>query len=1147
MRGRASIVVVVAVLFPWPVLAQKEFGFDNRKPSGQPYLPPAETVKRMKVADGWEVKLSASEPAIVNPIAFTFDEKGRIWMIESFEYPKRTPKGKAPRDRIKILESTKGDGVYDKVTIFAEGKDFPVPKERANAGLGAFDMASGIEVGYGGVFVGAAPYLWFIENKNDKPGKFEVLLKGFGSQDTHEVLNTFQWGPDGWLYGLQGVFTNSDVAVNEPEASATDGRPVAHASGSSKLNAGVWRYKPAPLAPSGGEGKGVRGKFEIFAEGTSNPWGMDWRNSDGQFILCCCVIPHLYHIIPGGIYKRQAGSSFNPYAYGQINEICDHTFHKESGWAHAGLICLDAPHLPKEYHDRVIFGSIHGCSIKQNILKKNGSTFTASRADDFLVSGDKNFRPINLRWGPDGAIYIIDWHDQNPCHQAAPDSWDYEHGRIYRLAPKDLERVKAEDLGALGAEAFFAKMADPNPYVSRQALRLTYERCADKPVPAVNTPKIRRWEDLRALNALGDPLKFEPGIVQGDASLAVAWLARFAADRGNVTDAEIEAMAGVVVWYPDSTVRSDPSIRRELASAAVRLAGNNRNVSHLLHQLMWNPDDAADPVIPHLVWLAYEKMLAGATGAALDAELTWLADEARPKVLTPDRIVVNYMVMDYIVPRVMRRLASTGRQEDLARCVAFLGKVDDAYVFVRRKALEGLALALQGRTVDAPPQWKALSAVLEADPNPDVKKLARQLAVSFKDLGAARAQLTVAKDATKPLSERIDALRSLALVPLDEAFPVLLQFIKSESPPEIRQEALRALAGYDRKEIPGELLGNWPKLSPPLRAEAANILAGRKEWAKQLLDAVGSKKVDRRDLTDNTILRIRAFKDKNLDAQIQTVWGKFRDTPAELNKLIDKMRLEMYQGNASFAKGKLVFENTCAKCHHFEGKGADVGPALDGAARDIEYLLINIIDPNRVIGAPYFIRTVELKNGRSEIGLLAAEDAQTVTLKVENGVQKVIAKKDIENITVQEKSMMPEGLDKNLSLQDFRDLIRYVMANPFITDVKIDGKPMRFGPAGRITLPTKDRGEAKIEAEITSGSKVKTRLLLGGNAELAVKLNDKQIYKGKLATDQPDQASVEIELSEGVNKLVLEAKFPGGKAALFARFLDPDRKLRNGE
>src|SRR6516165_3471829 len=221
--------------------AQKEFGFDNTKPSGQPYLKPEESVKRMKVADGFEVKLFAAEPMVVNPIAMTVDEKGRVWVIECFEYPSRTPKGKMPRDRIVILEDTKGTGVCDKRTVFCEGKDFP---ER-------FDLATGLEVGHGGVFVGAAPYLWFIENKNDKPGKFEKLLSGFGSQDTHECLNTFQWGPDGWLYGLHGVFTQSSVVElasggrQPPDGAASDTATNQGADAPRspvKLNAGVWRY-----------------------------------------------------------------------------------------------------------------------------------------------------------------------------------------------------------------------------------------------------------------------------------------------------------------------------------------------------------------------------------------------------------------------------------------------------------------------------------------------------------------------------------------------------------------------------------------------------------------------------------------------------------------------------------------------------------------------------------------------------------------------------------------------------------------------------------------------------------------------------------------------------------------------------------------
>src|SRR5262245_4238960 len=344
-----------------PLCAQREFGFDNSKPSGQPYLTPEESVKRFQVPPGWEVKVFAAEPDIINPIAFTIDERGRLWVVECFEYPKRTPPGKRSRDRIKILEDADGDGKADKVTVWAEGKDFPAGDHN-----NGFDMASGIEVGYGGVFLGAPPYLFFLKDTNGtgKCDSREVLLKGFGSQDTHETLNTFQWGPDGKLYGLHGIFTQSKV-------------------NGVQMNAAVWRYDLPQK------------RFDIFAEGTSNPWGMDF-DCHGQCFLACCVIPHLFHMVPGGTYKRQAGSSFNPYAYGLLNEICDHTHHKESGWAHAGLLVLEGEHVPKAYQGSVLMGSIHGCCIKRDVLRPHGSSFLASCEPDFLTSADKNFRPINL-------------------------------------------------------------------------------------------------------------------------------------------------------------------------------------------------------------------------------------------------------------------------------------------------------------------------------------------------------------------------------------------------------------------------------------------------------------------------------------------------------------------------------------------------------------------------------------------------------------------------------------------------------------------------------------------------------------------------------------------------------------------------------
>ena len=606
---RTSLAISFFLLCTSTALAQKEYGFDNSKPSGQPYLKPEESVARMKVPDEFEVKLFAAEPLVVNPVAFTIDEKGRIWVVECFDYPKRAGKN-APRDRIVILEDTKGTGVCDKRTVFAEGKDFPIPEERKKAGLGAFDLCTGIEVGHGGVFVGAAPYLWFIENKDDKPGKFEVLLKGFGSQDTHETLNTFQWGPDGWLYGLHGVFTQSAVKAQDgPET---------------RMNAAVWRYHP------------TRKKFEIFAEGTSNPWGMDWRNSDGQFILCCCVIPHLYHIVPGGIYKRQAGVSYNPYVYSYLNEICDHTFHKESGWAHAGLLSLDVPHMPEKYRNSVIFGSIHGCSIKQNILKPNGSTYTATRGDDFLQSGDKNFRPINMRWGPLGDIYVIDWHDQNPCHQAAADSWDYEHGRIFRIQLKGTKQKKAEDLGKKTDEELI-DMLDrlgnrvgertedivPMPYLSRTAMRLLGERQSALGGEQLIKKQAGSTAGFMQLLTASQAKQFQDDMVKALATNPKGFLeipSRYnrhlmaiirAFSTDSMTAEGVKSLAEVAFETKDATVR------RELASAAIRFSDKHDVTSHWFRALMKHKEDAKDPIIPQLVWIAYEKIITKKDGTRL--------------------------------------------------------------------------------------------------------------------------------------------------------------------------------------------------------------------------------------------------------------------------------------------------------------------------------------------------------------------------------------------------------------------------------------------------------------------------------------------------------------------------------------------------
>jgi putative heme-binding domain-containing protein len=630
-----------------------------------------------------------------------------------------------------------------------------------------------------------------------------------------------------------------------------------------------------------------------------------------------------------------------------------------------------------------------------------------------------------------------------------------------------------------------------------------------------------------------------------------SWAIRLLGEAGHFSDKMLERFTEL------AEKDEAPEVRLQLASTARRLA--RQETLPLLHILMKHREDARDPCLPLMIWLAYEPQVVAQRNAAL----SWLRDNAAG----------NPLVLNSMLPNSIRRLVDAGRRGDLAACVRFLRQAKD--LAVRRQALRSMVTALQGKIRAAPDGWKGVLAGLEKDSDEEVRRLAQRLAVNFHDLAALRRALVLAKDIRKPVSQRIDAIRDVALVHPPEALMVLQALVSKDRAVEVRCEACRALAAYDNKDLPRALLAGWKSYPPELRIEVVNLLSGRKPWARELVTAVGKKEVARTDLHNNIILRILAFKDASLSKQIEQVWGRIRKTPAELTALIDKMRGNLGRGRASFERGRKVFEANCAKCHKFEGKGHEVGPQLDGAGRDIEYLLVNILDPNRVVGQPYYLRYVELKNGRTETGLLAAEDDTSITLKVENDVLKKFEKKDIAGkVQVLEKSVMPEGLDKGMTVQDFRDLVRYLMANPFLTQVAVAGpftakeataidvkKPRAskgvtwarpvVGLPGRIPLPAvkgKEPGSAFVTAEVTAPSGLRTKLQLGAGHGVRVWLNGKLVYKGQPGKGTaPDQASVDVQLNQGVNHLLFQVTYKGDREVLYGRLLDPNRKLKYPE
>ena len=332
-------------------------------------LGPEEAARAMTVPPGFKVTLFAGEPDVVQPIAMAIDDRGRLWIAEAYSYPRRVP-DKEAKDRILILEDTDGDGRFDTRKVFADH----------------LNLVSGMEIGFGGVWVGAAPHFLFIADRDgdDRPdGPPQILLDGWGQQDTHETPNSFAWGPDGWLYGCHGVFTHS--RVGKPGASNAERTPI---------NAGIWRYHP------------TRHVFEVFAHGTSNPWGIDF-DASGQMIITACVIPHLYHMIQGGRYERQAGQHFNTYTYDDIKTIADHRHYLGAnphggngrsdsaggGHAHSGAMIYLGGSWPAPYAGSLFMNNIHGARLNRDVLTPRGSGFVGSHAPIFsspTTSGRKS-------------------------------------------------------------------------------------------------------------------------------------------------------------------------------------------------------------------------------------------------------------------------------------------------------------------------------------------------------------------------------------------------------------------------------------------------------------------------------------------------------------------------------------------------------------------------------------------------------------------------------------------------------------------------------------------------------------------------------------------------------------------------------------
>ncbi|PYI88028.1 MAG: hypothetical protein DME26_04330 [Verrucomicrobia bacterium] len=984
--------------------------------NGLPKSDAERTVAQMHVPEGFKVEVIAAEPDLHQPVACAWDERGRIWVVEAYSYPTKRAPGQG-LDQIVILSDEDGDGRFETRKVFTKG----------------LNLVSAIEVGYGGVWVGAAPELLFIPDRNhdDKPdGPPEVLLDGFGYQDTHETLNSFLWGPDGWLYGNQGVFNTARI-----------GKPGVPADKRPELRAGVWRYHP------------VRREFEVFANGGSNAWGLDYDEHGQLFITHCRSYwgrGPTTHVIQGGQFWNQVNANYAPFIiatppkefpdfrnYLLSSARYDHGAGGAGargsdaiygGHAHAGTMIYLGDNWPAEYRGHLFTHNLGGHQINHQINRPLGSGFdTVHAGRDLLFCTDAKYVAVDLQYGPDGAVYFIDWYDQQHCHNPDTERWDRSNGRIYRMQWQATYKPVKVDLASLSDEKLIEFHGHRNEWFIRTARRLIHERTlsgdlrqeviavaggnfADHLDPAIRlralwtVNALGHFTDDVARRALLDPDEFVRG-----------WGIQLCAD-----DKEISADL-LAEFVRLAKVDPSPVVRRYLASAIQRVP--EETAWRLIETLAQHPEDKDDRNLPYLLWHG----MAARWGEGHEPTTSPTLATSRLAGVSPhqknlERALMLPQLADWIY-----WYAASLEGEALDRVVASLKELNSEALHRR---LAGLWLAMEPRAnVPMPAAWQSVAPRLYASKQPQVQRLAERLAAAFGDTSAFPRLRETLANRHADAAGRQHAFAVLSRAQDRESLPVFLELLDDTA---FRTVTINLLARFDTPVVSPALLQRFDGFTSADRSAALEALTSRPSFALALLDAVAAEKVSRDQLTSFHIQRLTSLKNADVDKRVTATWGRIHQTPAEkqlkiaiLEKVFNEAPLWAYSGNA----GRQHFQRLCAQCHRLGDEGTRLGPELTGAGKHgIRYFLENIIDPDAVIGTDFQATTIETKNGESIIGLLANETASAITLRTTTG-ESVIPKSEIKERTLGAKSLMPEGLLDSLNEREQIELLKFLTSN----------------------------------------------------------------------------------------------------------------------
>jgi putative heme-binding domain-containing protein len=924
--------------------------------------------KSFKVADGFEVNLFAADPLVSKPTQMNFDKHGRLWIATSSVYPQVVP-GELPNDKIVILEDTDGDGKADKSTVFAEGLFIP----------------TGIEPGDGGCYVANSTELIHLKD-TDGDGKADqrrVLLSGFGTEDTHHIIHTFRWGPDGALYFNQSIYIHSHIETPR---------------GTRRLGgAGIWRFRPASL------------DLEIFVKGMCNPWGHEFDRWGNSFGTDGAGGDGIHYLVPGFTYPHfPSGEKHFPGLNPGQPKYC-------------GNETISGRHFPDDWQGNIITNDFRANRVARFALSDDGSGFSSKRLADLIVTTDRAFRPIDLRMGPDGALYIADWY--NPIINHGEVGFrdarrDKTHGRIWRVTAKNRPLVPKPRLDGSSKDLVeqlkapeawtrhFAKraLADRDPKEAAEALAAFLKGATDEH-DRLEALWAYQTVDLVPIPLLTELLRAKDFNARAAATRVLALWAPRIPDALKLLEAQV--------------ADESPRVRLE-AVRALKEIPDPRSIEIACRVL----DKPMDRFLDHALWLVSNDLRASWLPPFQAGKLTFGGNKAHEEfalksVKSPlalkalaDQVKAGWQSMETRL-NALNLLAATAGPDELTSL--FTGAFPPE---MQPKILAAIARCARERNV-RPKGDLAKVKQLFASPHEPTATEAILLAGVWK-LEAVRPDLVAQAKAGRRAA--IDALAMLGGPASVEFFTALA----GDGPLRQRQLGVIGLAAIDVKAAaalaPSVLTGDCTDVFTAflLRKGGSEALLGALDAKKLPADAArlglramyaaGLQEPALRDLL-NSVVGLTA-RGKNVTAAQLSQWA------AQVREKGDAVR-----GEALFRRKEL----SCFQCHAIGGAGSQVGPDFMslGASAPVDYLVESILVPDAKQKEGYVSVQVLTKSGDILSGVRVRQTDKELVLRDAARDEMIIPADSIE-LKKEIGSIMPAGLADLLTDAEFLDLVRFL-------------------------------------------------------------------------------------------------------------------------